>query len=94
MSSTPSIALPANSDSPPPIAPPGGYVVTGVARNDTLNVRSGPGSNYSVVARLPNGSGGIQIVGAPVMNGSTEWVRINIGNRQSGWVTANFLKPQ
>ena len=92
--STPPAGLSANTDSPPPITPPGGYVVTGVARNDTLNVRSGPGSNYSVVARLPNGCGGIQTVGAPVMNGPTEWVRIEFGSHQAGWVTPNFLKPQ
>ena len=63
-----------------------------MAQNDALNVRTGPGANYGVVARLPNGRGGIQIVGAPVMNGPTRWVRINFGNRQAGWVTGDFLQ--
>ena len=87
----PSLVLPPNSDTPPPITPPG-YIVSGVALNDMLNVRSGPGSTYSVVARLPNGYGSIQLTGPSAMNGETEWVRISSGSNQSGWITRNFLK--
>ena len=67
------------------------YSVAGIVGNDTLNVRSGPSSNYQVVARLPNGFSGVQIVGPPVMNGATEWVQITFNNR-SGWVTKGYLK--
>ena len=79
--------LPANTTAP------GLYAVTGIAKNDALNVHSGPGSNYEVVAKLPNGYQGVQVFGASVMNGTTEWVQINFKN-QSGWVTKAYLKAQ
>ena len=69
------------------------YIVAGVADGDYLNVHSGPGMNNKVVARLVNGSGGVQIVGPTVMNGPTPWVQIRFGER-TGWVTRSFLKPE
>jgi len=69
------------------------YSVTGIEPGDTLNVRLGAGSNYDIVARLPNGSGRIRIVGEPLMNGVTEWVQIAFGNR-TGWVAKKYLKAE
>lgn len=68
------------------------YVVAGLADGDALNVRSGPGVNHKVVARLANGYGGIQVVGATVMNAKTPWVQIRF-NDQVGWVVPSYLKP-
>lgn len=67
------------------------FSVAGIAANDKLNVRSGPGSNYPVVTKLPNGFSGVQIVGVSVMNGPTEWVQITF-NKRSGWTTKGYLK--
>ena len=96
-------ALPARSGNEPapheeslPLASPAtgqSYVVAGVAAGDTLNVRSGPGANHEVVARLPGGYRNIQIIGAPVLNGTTPWVQIKFGER-TGWVTRPYLRPQ
>jgi hypothetical protein len=58
----------------------GMYSVAGVARYDLLNVDNGPGSNYEVVAKLPNGCQGVQVVGSSMMNGTTEWVQIKFKN--------------
>ena len=69
------------------------YSVTGVARGDTLNVRRGPGANNAISARLPNGFKGIRIVGAPTMNGTTEWVHIEFTDG-NGWVTSQYLQPE
>lgn len=69
------------------------YSVVGIADGDTLNVRSGPGSTNGVVAKIPKGYLHIRIVGASVMNGTTEWVNISFGGR-SGWVTKQFLKAE
>lgn len=69
------------------------YSVVGVARGDTLNVRSGSGANYNITARLPNGFNGIRIIGAPVMNGTTEWVSITFRDG-TGWVTKQYLQPE
>lgn len=69
------------------------YSITGIEIGDTLNVRLGAGSNYDIVARLPNGAGRIRIVGEPLMNGVTEWVQIAFGDR-TGWVAKNYLKAE
>jgi hypothetical protein len=69
------------------------YSVTNIAQDDTLNVRSGPGVSYDLVARLPNNSSGIRILGEPVLNGMTEWVQIVFDNR-TGWVVKSYLKPE
>lgn len=68
------------------------YSVTGITARDTLNVRTGPGSNYNVTDKLPNGYNMIRILDEPVMNGDTEWVHITFENR-TGWVNKMFLKP-
>ena len=69
------------------------YSVTGLTRGDTLNVRSGPGTNNSVTAKLSNGDTKIQISGVPVMNDTTEWVHITFGEK-SGWVRKQYLKAE
>ena len=69
------------------------YEVTGIAAGDALNVRSGPGATNEVSARLPNGYRHIQIIGAPVLNGTTPWVQIRFGER-TGWVTRPYLRPE
>jgi hypothetical protein len=83
--------------SPTPVVPPRAriifYSVTGVARGDTLSVRRGPGANNAISARLPNGFHGIRIVGAPTMNGTTEWVHIEFRDG-NGWVTRQYLQPE
>jgi hypothetical protein len=86
--SGPSLESPKNGSSPGAL-----YSVVGVARGDALNVRSRPGANHEIVARLPNGYSGLRIVGVPVMNGTTEWVQIAFGNR-TGWVTKLYLQPE
>ena len=89
------VAPSATSPSALPVPTPAAisYVVTGIAVGDTLNVRTGPGVNNEISARLPNGYRDIQIVGAPVLNGTTPWVQIRFGER-TGWVTRSFLKPE
>ena len=67
--------------------------MTGVASRDTLNVRAGPGANTTIVAKLPNGTAHVRVTGAPVMNGPTEWVPIQVGNR-TGWVTKQHLQHE
>ena len=69
------------------------YSVVGVATGDTLNVRSGPGGNNAVTARLPNGYRGIRVIGASVMNDTTEWVPISF-ETQSGWVRKQYLQAE
>lgn len=67
------------------------YSVVNIANGDTLNVHSGPGSKFSSVAKLLRGTNNIHVVGASVMNDTTEWVHISFGNR-SGWVSKQYLR--
>ncbi|MCB1496863.1 MAG: SH3 domain-containing protein [Bauldia sp.] len=65
--------------------------VTDVPRNDTLNVRRGPGTNYAVLGELNNGdivrNRGCKRVG------QSRWCEIEAGEaRRRGWVNGNFLR--
>lgn len=71
---------------------PATYRVVGIASDDALNVRRGPGEKHNPpVARLKNGTPGIQITGPPVMNGNDDWVPIVISDVE-GWVRPQYLE--
>ncbi|WP_127116242.1 SH3 domain-containing protein [Shimia sediminis] len=71
----------------------GAYVMVDVGK---LNVRSGPGTSFPVLARIPKG------VGAKVIDRSDSWVKIQTSARSKatgwkwkvyeGWVSANFIR--
>jgi hypothetical protein len=90
-------AIPVEEPNPPPAQLLNGfeqrYSVVGIAEDDTLNIRSGPGATNDIVAQLPAGINGIRIVGDPVMNDTTQWVSITFGNH-SGWVVRQYLQPE
>jgi hypothetical protein len=67
------------------------YIVVGVTPVDPLNVRSGPGESYRIVATLQNGKRGVQITGPPVMNGNDDWVSIATPDVE-GWVRPRYLE--
>ena len=68
--------------------------VTGVASNDVLNVRSGPGTNFGLVGALANGDN-VRRLGCQSQGGST-WCEIEMMTdmRERGWVNARFLTEQ
>lgn len=66
------------------------YSVVGIARGQALSVRSGPGENNPVIAKLPGGATGIQIAGRVVRKGNDNWVPIRFSGGR-GWVLAKFL---
>lgn len=65
--------------------------VTGIARDDVLNVRSGPGTNYRIVGALANNDR-VHVLNCQ-MNGSSRWCRIEMitDMRGRGWVNARYL---
>jgi len=65
--------------------------VTGLAGNDLLNVRSGPGTNFRVIGALSNGTRVKQLECAAV--GSSRWCQIEMMTdmRERGWVNARYL---
>jgi hypothetical protein len=53
-----------------------------------LNMRSGPGTQYSVLRVIPNGSP-VRVLGC---NAAATWCNVNFVT--AGWVSANFLSPR
>lgn len=53
--------------------PEGLYLVDGLMPGDTLNIRSGPGSTYSIVGRLMNGVR-LKVTGPGAKNGIDSWL--------------------
>jgi uncharacterized protein YraI len=70
--------------------PPQTYVVIAIGENDTLSVRSRPSESSSIVAKLRNGTTGIQIVGPSIRNGTDDWVPIIVSGIR-GWVRPKYL---
>lgn len=69
--------------SPTPTSEP---VVT--IKASTLRVRSGPGTEYEVVARLEEGD----IVVVLGKNGSGDWLKILLPDGEEGWVATEFVE--
>jgi hypothetical protein len=68
----------------PPAVP--AYLVANVARNDVLNVRSGPSTEFDVVGELQPGSRGVSITGAC----RSEWCPVQHQSTR-GWVNRTYL---
>ncbi len=68
------------------------FKVGGLKVGDVLNVRSGPGMTFGSSFTVEDGVTGITLIGKPVMNGSTEWVQINVKGH-TGWARSKYLKP-
>lgn len=77
---TPSQAEPKRS----PAAP--AYKVANVARDDVLNIRSGPSTEFDVVGELQPGSRGVSITGAC----RSEWCPVQHQSTR-GWVNRTYL---
>lgn len=65
--------------------------VTGVASNDVLNVRSGPGTNYRAIGALSNGTR-VRNLGCQDQSGA-RWCQIEMltDMHERGWVNARYL---
>jgi hypothetical protein len=62
------------------------YVVANVERDDVLNVRRGPSTEFDVIGGLPPGSRGVSITGAC----QSGWCPVQQG-AASGWVNRSYL---
>ena len=75
-------------------SPSGGETarVTGIAANDVLNVRSGPGTNFRKVGALANRDR-VKILQCQTQ-GSTRWCEIEMMTdmRERGWVNGRYLR--
>ena len=78
----------------PPLEPVDGTVAN-LAPGETLNIRSSPSSSAAIIGAAENGDA-VRVV-AEAWNGSTRWLRIQIGDPDGagiavfGWVSAAYV---
>ena len=65
------------------------YDVTRVASNDTLNIRSGPGTRYPIIGELAHDATRIEVIRR---DPATGWGLVNTAER-SGWLSLSFMRP-
>lgn len=64
------------------------YDVVGVAGDDVLNVRAGPGADFDKLGSLPTDATGIEVV---AVNDTGNWGLVNLDER-SGWVSLTYMR--
>lgn len=74
--------IPTSTPTSVPPSPPGGTVTT-----DMLNMRSGPGLEYDVVAHLQKGDA--LEVGARIE--ASDWVKVSTAEGLEGWVAVEYV---
>ncbi len=67
--------------------------VVGVAADDVLNVRSGPGVEYDIIAGLSPTATGVMLTGRETLVGSSVWVEV-VTDEGTGWVNESYLAEQ
>jgi uncharacterized protein YgiM (DUF1202 family) len=72
-----------------PVTESGLAAATAVVNTYALNVRSGPGVGYGVVAVASQGQH-VTLLGR---NSAGSWAQIRLANGRVGWVNASFLQP-
>ncbi|EYD73243.1 SH3 domain-containing protein [Limimaricola hongkongensis] len=63
------------------------FDVARVAGNDTLNIRSGPGTGHAILGRIEPDARGIEVI---EMSRDGRWGRVNVGEG-TGWAALAFL---
>lgn len=77
---------PTPSDTPPPTATP---AITGiVASLQTVNVRTGPGVDFSTITALVPGTG-VEILG---QNEDGRWLNIRMDDTKEGWIATSLVR--
>ncbi|ROU03065.1 SH3 domain-containing protein [Histidinibacterium lentulum] len=69
---------------------PARYNVTGVASDDVLNVRAGPGASHPIIGELAHDAVDVEVVARA---DGADWGLVNVGER-SGWASLAFLARQ
>ncbi len=71
-----------------PVGIPIGSSVT--VNSNNVNIRSGPGTTYSIIDQLNTGAAGLVIGGPTTANGYT-WYQIQYETSLTGWIAGTFL---
>lgn len=83
---TATIAPPTNTQSPTPTLTP---TVSGIVNSlQRVNVREGPGTEYSAIAALDAGTSLLIIA----QNAERDWYQIQLEDGQDGWISARLVR--
>lgn len=63
-----------------------------IKANGTVNIRSGPGTAYSIIASLKNGTKVTRIEKAVKKSNGYKWDKIVLSNKKTGYVATNYLQ--
>lgn len=66
------------------------YIVSGVESWDTLNIRSAPNANSTIIGEIPSNGSGVNSDGQEVQTGRSTWLKVN-WNGVNGWVSKRYL---
>ena len=69
---------------------PGAVVRVVNTDGQSLNVRAGPSTDQSIVARVPTGET-LTVTGAARASGSMRWLPVRTSGGQTGWVSTDFV---
>jgi hypothetical protein len=69
------------------------YRVVNIIKGDVLNIRTGPGASYPIVARMQPGVRGITLGPGRISNDWTMWQEISVGG-YNGWVNEIYLEVE
>ncbi len=85
-SETPIPPTPSDTPTPSPTPP----IIGIIASIDTVNVREGPGTNFSAFIALPPGTR-VEVLG---QNGDGRWLNVKLEDNREGWVSQQLLRLQ
>ena len=66
--------------------------VSNLGSYSSLNLRTAPTTQASVITRMPSGASNVDWTGNQVVNSSTLWYEVNY-NGTLGWAAARYLEP-
>ncbi len=66
------------------------YDVIGVAEDDVLNIRSGPGTEFEIIGTIEPNAEGIEVIRP---HDDFAWAQVNTGE-VAGWVSLDYVVPQ
>ncbi|MBZ0292419.1 MAG: SH3 domain-containing protein [Anaerolineae bacterium] len=85
-SETPIPPTPSDTPTPSPTPP----IIGIIASIDTVNVREGPGTNFSAFVALPPGTR-IEVLG---QNVDGRWLNVKLEDNREGWVSERLIRLQ
>jgi len=69
----------------------GGFPIGSAVRTTaSINLRTGPGTGFSIITVLSSNSYGTVLDG-PVPSGGLQWYQVDMGSKGTGWVAGNYL---